>query len=205
MFCDLELQPTPSFSADYCGSCRRCIDACPTGCIQENHTIDSSCCISYLTIENKGTISSGLISAIGSHVFGCDICQQVCPWNRKTPAHLPLLEFQTERLPGWIDVAQAFDITKEQFKERFSAYPISRAKLKGFLRNAVVVIGNAHQPESISLLQSILESKRENLVRIQAIWALKNIETAQTRDILRRQLSIEQDSEIREEILLALS
>ena len=89
LFTSLDLEPTPAFTHDFCGTCHRCIDACPGRCIRENRTIDAQNCISYLTIENKGTIPHANRLTIGSQIFGCDICQNVCPWNVKTRFIVP--------------------------------------------------------------------------------------------------------------------
>jgi len=205
MFCDLDLQPTPGFNAGYCGSCRRCIEACPTGCIQENHTMDAGRCISYLTIENKGCIPPSLRDAVGSKVFGCDICQQVCPRNQKPSNHLPLNEFREEKLPAWIDLYQTIRLTQEQFKAKYKDYPVMRAKRPGFLRNAAVAIGNACQPESVFPLKTLLENEPEILVRSHAAWALGKIATRQAAGILRQHQLVEPDADVQEEIRLALA
>src|SRR5437868_12463071 len=137
----LEL-PADSPAADRCGSCTRCIDACPTQAIVAPGKLDARLCIAYLTIEKRGTVAEELRPAIGRHVFGCDICQDVCPWNRKAPVtsnpdFLPDLSLVNP------DLAQLSHVSPQEFRERFRGSPISRSKYSGFLRNIAVAMGNS--------------------------------------------------------------
>jgi epoxyqueuosine reductase len=130
------------FGADRCGSCTRCIEACPTGCILPNRVLDASRCISYLTIERKQPeIPSDLRPAMGDWIFGCDVCQEVCPWNRfadptDNPAFQPRPGMPRPRLEALLALDDA------QFRRRFSGSPVKRAKRQGLQRNAAVALAN---------------------------------------------------------------
>jgi len=174
----IELDPDPPFEADRCGRCTRCIQACPTGCILPDRTLDARRCISYLTIELKGSIPSDLRALLGGWVFGCDICQMVCPWNRSAA-------FSTELRAGpegeaafaprpeitCPDLLQELALTSEEFNRKFKDSPIKRAKRHGYLRNVAVALGNAHDPIAILALERALHDS-EPLVREHAKWTL---------------------------------
>jgi Uncharacterized Fe-S protein len=167
---DLELEPDPPFTTDHCGTCRRCIEACPTDCILPDRTIDASRCISYLTIELKNDIPSELRDKMGNWVFGCDICQMVCPWNR----------FAGEGDSAFGDHNPALDLTEElsissqEFNQRFKGTPVKRAKRRGYLRNAAVALGNTGSMHALPVLQNALNDE-EPLVREHAQWAIEEI------------------------------
>jgi epoxyqueuosine reductase len=131
---------------DLCGNCSLCIDACPTGAIVEPYVLDARRCISYLTIELRGAIPQEFREPIGRHVFGCDICQDVCPWNRKSPA-TPLLNFQPRHSAGHSlfspDLEWLLSLTEEEFRVLFRGSPVKRAKWRGLVRNACVAVGNS--------------------------------------------------------------
>ncbi len=129
-------------AADRCGSCTRCIDACPTNAFVAPHVLDSNKCIAYLTIEKRGAVAEDLREGIGHQVFGCDICQDVCPWNRKAPA-TDRPEFQPRE--GLVNPALAWlaEISEEEFREAFRGSPVKRAKRNGMRRNALIAIGNS--------------------------------------------------------------
>ena len=144
---DLELEPDAPFASDHCGSCRRCIDACPTGAIVDERVIDSNRCISYLTIELRGEIPAEWHASIGEMMYGCDVCQDACPWNEKFS--LPLRE-DAFRPRGAIADKNAVTMAREilamddeAFRNAFRGSPMKRAKLRGVKRNAAVVLGNA--------------------------------------------------------------
>ncbi|MGH9496469.1 MAG: tRNA epoxyqueuosine(34) reductase QueG [Candidatus Sulfotelmatobacter sp.] len=139
---------------DRCGSCTRCIEACPTDAILAPYQLDSNRCISYLTIEKRGTIPEELRAGMGRHVFGCDICQDVCPWNRKAPA-TDAPEFQSR--PGLVNPALAWlaEITPEEFQDAFCGSPIRRARRAGLRRNAVVAMGNSGNKKLLPLLDKL--------------------------------------------------
>jgi epoxyqueuosine reductase len=137
------LELTPDLPApDRCGTCTRCIDACPTNAFIGPHQLDSNKCIAYLTIEKRGAISEKFRDQMGHHVYGCDICQDVCPWNRRAPdSDKP--EFQARN--GLVNPALAWlaEISEEEFREKFRGSPIKRTKRSGLRRNALIAIGNS--------------------------------------------------------------
>ena len=173
---DLELMPDAPFEADRCGTCTRCLDACPTGAIVEERVLDATRCISYLTIEQKGAIPLELREPIGELVYGCDICQEVCPWNVRFARALPDDSPYAPRaaLAGKGARVLARDLlglTLEEFSRAFKGSPMKRARLRGLKRNAAVVLGNAADPDDIDVLTRALEDP-EPLVREHAAWAL---------------------------------
>ena len=143
---DLQLQPDAPFASDHCGSCRRCIDACPTGAIVDERVLDSNRCISYLTIELKGEIPSEWHEAIGERVYGCDVCQDVCPWNEKFAGVLHEDAFRPRAAVAGKDAQtlarDVLAMTEEDFRMTFKGSPMKRAKLRGLKRNAAVAWGN---------------------------------------------------------------
>ncbi|HRQ25134.1 MAG TPA: tRNA epoxyqueuosine(34) reductase QueG [Anaerolineales bacterium] len=173
----IELEPDPPFPTDHCGSCTRCLDACPTQCILPNRTLDSNRCISYLTIENKGDIPEDLRLPMQNWIFGCDICQQVCPWNRFASEPDPALE-ATIPLP----VLRAdLLLSPVEFNQRFKQTPIQRAKRRGYLRNLAVAIGNTGNEDDIPTLEQATQDE-EPLVREHAEWAIQKIASAPPRN-----------------------
>ena len=133
--------------ADHCGSCTACIDACPTDAIVEEYVVDSNKCISYLTIENKGKISNEFKNKFDGWIFGCDICQDVCPWNTKFSVETREHEFNTSENKE-IDLSTVNEMTNSQFKNKYITSPISRARLKGLKRNAQYLIDSDSASES---------------------------------------------------------
>ena len=171
----LALQPDQNLLKLRCGTCRRCVDACPTHAINENNTIDSRKCISYLTIENRNSIPVEYREKIGSWLFGCDICQEVCPHNsRQIPAKLD--EFNQIRIGNRVlPLEKILTIeTDEAFLETFAGTPLMRAKRRGLLRNACVVAGNSGQKDFIPLLYRIAE-KEEDMLQEHALWAIDKL------------------------------
>ncbi len=168
--CDL---PAP----DRCGSCTRCITACPTDALIEPYKLDSNKCISYLTIEKRGTIAEEMREGMGRHIFGCDICQDVCPWNRKAPA-TTAPEFQPRQ--GLVNPALDWlaNMTPDQFREKFRRSPVRRTKLTGLRRNAVIAMGNSGERKYVPLLKRLAASE-DPVVAEHASWALSKI-TAST-------------------------
>ena len=155
---------------DRCGTCTRCIDACPTDALIAPYQLDSNRCISYLTIEKRGPIPEDLRSDIGRHVFGCDICQDVCPWNRKAPI-TTATEFEPR--PGLVNPALDWlaEISEEEFRQAFRGSPIRRAKRSGLRRNAVIAMGNSCRKEFLPLLERLAHDDDE-IVAESARWAL---------------------------------
>jgi epoxyqueuosine reductase len=162
-------RPTP----DHCGTCTRCLEACPTDAFLEPYVLDARRCISYLTIELKSAIPEALRPHMGQHIFGCDICQDVCPWNRKrhftTDPGLQPLPQQVQ--PELADLAQ---LTPATFKQRFRGTALERTKRRGLLRNVCVAMGNSGKTDFIPLLETLLDDE-ETLVREHAAWALARL------------------------------
>ncbi len=156
---------------DRCGTCRACLDACPTEAFVAPYVLDARRCISYLTIEHKGPIPEKLREPMGEWVFGCDLCQTVCPWNRKAP---PTRE--PAFLPGTepLSLPSLLEMTEADFRARFSGTALTRPKRGGLARNAAVVLGNRKDPEAVPALTRAL-SDPEPLVREHAAWALGRI------------------------------
>jgi len=126
---------------DFCGNCTACIEACPTGAIVQEYVVDSNKCISYLTIENKGEISNEFKGKFDNWLFGCDICQDVCPWNYKFAEPTVINEFNPSNDNNEIELSEVIKMSEENFRERFSETPVSRAKLSGLRRNAKFLSG----------------------------------------------------------------
>ena len=167
---DLALEPDAPFVTDHCGTCTRCIQACPTACILPNRTLDATRCISYLTIELKDNIPTELRDKIGTWAFGCDICQQVCPWNRF--ASQGDSAFDENRPP--LSPTAELTLTPQTFNQRFKRTPIQRAKRRGYLRNVAVVLGNIGDKHALPVLQNALKDD-EPMVREHAAWAIDKI------------------------------
>jgi epoxyqueuosine reductase len=169
----LELEPDLP-APDRCGSCTRCIDACPTHAFVAPGELDARLCISYLTIEKRGEIPEGIRVDMGRHVFGCDICQDVCPWNRKAPV-TSAPEFQPRE--GLVNPALDWlaEMQQEEFRSVFRGSPIRRAKLSGLRRNAVVAMGNSGNAKFLPTLKKLAEDS-DPIVAKHALWALTKLE-----------------------------
>jgi epoxyqueuosine reductase len=169
----LELEADEPFATDHCGTCTRCITACPTQCILPDRTVDARQCISYLTIENKDEIPIDLRPHIQNWVFGCDICQQVCPWNRFSQPADPAFETGIP-LPV---LSSDLLLTSIEFNQRFKKSPIKRAKRRGYLRNLTIALGNRGDKKEIAILKQTAQQE-EPLVKEHANWAIRKIEHA---------------------------
>ena len=186
---------------DRCGSCTRCIQACPTGAIVAPYRVDARLCISYLTIEMKGAIDRHLRPLIGNRIFGCDDCQEVCPWNRfAIPASEPALEPCGDRLES--ELVSLAALTEAEFKARFKNSAIRRIGRDGFVRNVVIALGNSHSAEAVPALARAL-GDGSPLVRRHAAWALGRMEGVAARAELNQALVTESDPEVRQEIELS--
>ncbi|HMG97105.1 MAG TPA: tRNA epoxyqueuosine(34) reductase QueG, partial [Gemmatimonadaceae bacterium] len=177
---DLDLHPDTPFEADRCGTCTRCLDACPTGAFVEPRLLDATRCISYLTIELKGAIPEDLRSQIGTHIYGCDVCQDVCPYNIKFAQELGEAAFAPRAAIGNSD-AQSLArnllvMNDDDFRAAFSGSPMKRAKRRGLLRNAAVVLGNIGDEGDKAAL-AIATNNPDPLVREHGEWALEQIES----------------------------
>jgi len=170
----IELEPDPPFSTDHCGSCTRCIEACPTQAILLGRTLDARRCISYLTIENKEDIPTEFRDKIGAWIFGCDICQQVCPWNRFADQTVDA-SFAPQHGTERSDLIRSLALSPQEFNRQFRHSPIKRAKRRGYLRNVSVALGNVGGQKAIPALGRALKDP-EPLVREHANWARSKLE-----------------------------
>jgi epoxyqueuosine reductase len=173
---EIEKPPTPSapFTVpDRCGSCTRCLEACPTGALTAPYQMDARLCISYLTIEHHGPIGEELMAGMGRQVFGCDICQDVCPWNRKAPiAADPHLEARPELVNPALDWLAALD--EPAFERLFNGSPVRRTGFNGLRRNIAIAIGNSGLARLAPLLAQWSDAADEGL-RASARWALAKL------------------------------
>jgi epoxyqueuosine reductase len=174
----LELAPPIALPKDRCGSCTRCIDACPTGALIAPYQMDASLCISYLTIEKRGPIPEPLRSQMGRQVFGCDICQDVCPWNRRAPvsgdAELSVRAELVNPALAWLA-----ELDAQSFRRLFRRSPLQRAKLGGLLRNVAIAMGNSGQTTYLPKLREWAASPDAVLAEA-AQWALARLSTTET-------------------------
>ena len=181
-----------------CGSCTKCIEACPTDAIIEPNLLDSRLCISYLTIELKNSIPKELRPKMGNLIFGCDICQEVCPWNSKAiPTAEPAFRPRNGNLAP--ELLSLIGMTQTEFSKRFKGSPIKRAKRRGFLRNIIVAIGNWKSRAAIPALRKAL-SDDEPLIRGHAAWALGQIGGEDAKHVLNTCLETENDYDVITEI-----
>ena len=203
MYLDLEIEPDTRLLQN-CGRCSICIDNCPTGAIVEPYRIDSPRCISYLTIEERGSIPRELRRLMGNWVFGCDVCQEVCPYTGAaqvviepdfTPAHPDNVFPELAFLAG---------MTETEFRERFSGTAVTRAKRKGMARNAAIALGNSGDERAIPVLESMLLSHDEPLARGHAAWALGHLTGQDAVKTLRYAHSREVEPDVRAEIEWAM-
>jgi epoxyqueuosine reductase len=158
---------------DRCGTCTRCIDACPTDALVAPYQLDSNKCIAYLTIEKRGAIPEELRDGMGRHIFGCDICQDVCPWNRKAPA-TNAAEFQAR--PQLVNPALDWlaEMSAEEFRHTFRNSPVRRAQHAGLRRNAVIAMGNSGDREFLPLLHK-LAADEDDVLAESAHWAIEKL------------------------------
>jgi epoxyqueuosine reductase len=171
------IELTPDLPApDRCGSCTRCLDACPTDAFVAPYKLDASRCISYLTIEKRGSIPEELRAAMGNHIFGCDICQDVCPWNREA-AVSQAAEFLPS--PELVNPALAWlaEMTSEDFRATFKGSPVKRAKHSGLRRNAAIAMGNSGDPTFVPQLEKLADDEDDSVAE-HARWALERLKAA---------------------------
>ena len=172
---DVPLAPDAPFEADRCGTCTRCLEACPTDAFAAPRLLDATRCISYLTIELKDAIPEALREPVGDHLYGCDICQDVCPWNGRFATPLPdESPFAPREALGGKDArtlaAEILGMSQSEFTAAFKGSPMKRAKLRGLKRNAAVVLGNIGTPTDVPVLERAL-ADTDPLVREHVAWA----------------------------------
>jgi epoxyqueuosine reductase len=177
LFVDLELPADAPFEADRCGTCTRCLDACPTSAFVEEGLLDATRCISYLTIEAKGAIPEDLRPAIGGLVYGCDVCQDVCPWNVRFAGELGEKALQPREIVSGDARSVAkklLELDEESFRKELKGSPMKRAKKRGLARNAATVLGNVGTEEDVAILTRVANDP-DPLVAEHAVWALDRI------------------------------
>lgn len=200
---DLQLDYDAPFTADHCGTCRACLDACPTGAFVAPQVLDASRCISYLTIELRGPVPHDLRPGIGDWLFGCDVCQDVCPWNNKTPL-APEPAFAPLENSNPLALGELLALDDDAFRARFRKTPLWRSKRRGLVRNAAIVLGNQRDVGSLPALVKGLHDV-EPLIRGACAWALGKIGGDAAKAALNERLFVEVDATVRDEIALALA
>ncbi|HSA56655.1 MAG TPA: tRNA epoxyqueuosine(34) reductase QueG [Gemmatimonadaceae bacterium] len=208
LFVEQELAPDPPFATDHCGTCRRCLDACPTHAIVDDGVVDARRCVSYLTIELRGPIPEALREPMGELLFGCDICQEVCPWNEKFARALPEgSPFAPREALGGRDARalarEILGMSREDYVARFRGSPLKRPKRRGLQRNAAVVLGNAGTAQDVPALVAALWCD-EPLVRGHAAWALGRIGSPAAAEAIRARAKVEPDDGVLQELRAAL-
>ena len=202
VFTTLELAPDGAMM-DHCGSCDACRQACPTGALPEPYRIDPGRCISYLTIELKSAIPVDLRPGVGDWILGCDVCQEVCPWNRRAAATREAAFHARDGLDP-VDLLALLGMDRDAFNERFRRNPAKRPKRRGMLRNAAVALGNSGQRQVVPALSRSLHEEPEALVRAHVAWALGQLGGDDARAALAAARQTEPEASVREEIDAAL-
>jgi epoxyqueuosine reductase len=204
VFTTLDLAPAEPLT-DLCGRCTRCLDACPTGALPEPFRLDANRCISYWTIEHRGPIPAERRADLGEWVFGCDVCQEVCPWNqrRQEAARHPDLLLPERRRD--LDLAGLLALDEAVYRARFEGSAMQRARLEGLKRNAAVVMGNRRQERYVEPLARAVAADPDPVVRGHAAWALGQIGSAAARGALEATRAVERETSVRAEIAAALA
>ncbi|MDA7977754.1 MAG: tRNA epoxyqueuosine(34) reductase QueG [Pirellulales bacterium] len=200
---DLELQYDAPTEVDHCGTCTACLEACPTDAFVAPYVLDARKCISYLTIEHRSTIPVELRSGMEDWIFGCDVCQEVCPWNNHAPASREDT-LRLERTGATSDLCELLQLSEVEFRERFRGTPLWRAKRRGLLRNAAIVLGNQRHAAAVPVLTQALDDE-EPLIRAAAAWALGQIGGQSALQALRNRRHVETTKDVRGEIKAAIA
>lgn len=212
LFTTLDLAPDEPL-ADLCGRCTRCLDACPTGALPEAYRLEAERCISYWTIEHRGAVPAEVRASLGDWVFGCDVCQEVCPWNLRwegredrggrRPADHPDLRLPEAR--GRLDLAGLLGIGEGEYEETFRGSAMKRARRVGLKRNAALAMGNGGETRYVGALAAALRGEGDAVVRGAAAWALGRVRGEEARRALGEALAGEGDAEVRREVEAALA
>ena len=205
---DLELPADAPVEVDHCGTCTACLDACPTGAFAQPRVLDASRCISALSIEDHGSLAEDLRPGMQDWIFGCDICQEVCPWNRHAPGSAEPTFQPREGLPS-PSLAAILELDADAFRQRFKGSPLRRAKRRGLLRSAAIALGNRPHAVSFDPLAAALADE-DPVVRGAAAWALgrwhrADVMAERARAALVARLAVESDAEVRAELERALA
>jgi len=200
---DVELEPDAPHETSHCGTCTQCLEACPTDAFPEPYVLDARKCIAYLTIELDGPIPSTLREGVGEWLFGCDICQDVCPWNRKAPAKNDVA-FRPRPDLNPADPISLLDLDDAGFEGQFGQSALSRPGRAGILRNAAIVLGNQKDGRAVPALCRSL-SDRESLIRGAAAWALGKIGGPIAETALKSRRRVEDNATVSAEIEQALA
>ncbi|MBT6495730.1 MAG: tRNA epoxyqueuosine(34) reductase QueG, partial [Planctomycetaceae bacterium] len=199
---DFDLEYDSPHDTSHCGTCTRCLDVCPTDAFPEPYVLDARRCISYLTIELRKPIPMKLRDGMGEWMFGCDLCQDVCPWNRKAPVTREAA-FSPSADLNPVDAIRLLGMNDDEFKKRFAKTPLARPKRSGILRNAAIVLGNRRSAEAIPALVTALDD-HEPLVRGATAWALGRMGGATAVAALHSRLRVEDNTDVLSEIRHAL-
>lgn len=199
---DAVLEYDASLETDHCGTCRACLDACPTDAFPQPYVLDASRCISYLTIELRDAIPSELRVGMSDWLFGCDVCQDVCPWNSKAPLSRQAA-FAPRDGSNPLDLIALFDLDDDAFRMRFRHTPLWRPKRRGLLRNAAIALGNQRSPSSVPALIKGL-GDAEPIVRGASAWALGCFRNSEAILALEARAAVETDESVGREIEVAL-
>jgi len=205
---DVALPIDVAVDVDHCGTCTACLDACPTGALPAPRVLDANRCISALTIEYHGAIAESLRTHLGDWIFGCDVCQEVCPWNRHAPGS-PDVAFQPRGGEETLDLVEVLALDEAAFRQRFRGSPVLRAKRRGLVRSAAIALGNSPRSAAFAVLARILDDA-EAVVRGAAAWALgqwvaAGVEAGPATAALRDRLVVESDADVRREVERALA
>jgi len=198
---DLELEYDQPHPTDHCGTCTACLDACPTDAFPQPGVLDATRCISYLTIELRGAMPAELRPGVGNWLFGCDVCQDVCPWNRKAPA---TAEPAFQPVETSVDAVALLSISEDEFRRRFRRTPLWRSKRRGIVRNAAIVLGNQRRQDAVPALVNAL-ADAEPIIRGACAWALGQVGGPSALSALNDRLTVETDPEVIGEIQAALA
>jgi len=199
IFTDVDFPSAAEPYRDHCGSCRRCLELCPTNALADGYLLEPRLCISYLTIEHRGPIPPELRPRLGNWIFGCDICQEVCPWNADAARSAPI---NADLAP---DLRQLMALDEEGFRLRYGKTAVSRTRRRGLLRNAAIALGNSGNPNAVPVLARAIEAEFEPIVRSHAAWALGTLGGAHARSTLETARRRETESFVKTEIEIALS
>ncbi|MBN1264051.1 MAG: tRNA epoxyqueuosine(34) reductase QueG [Anaerolineales bacterium] len=200
----LPLQPDKPFEFDFCGKCSACREACPASCILSDRTLDAGRCISYLTIEHRGTIPPEHHASIGSWLFGCDVCQTVCPWNKRFAHPTAEPAFQIRDSYWSMDLQSLLRMDRESFRMIFHDSPIQRTKLEGILRNTLILAGSHPDEALVPLLHRHLLHNQSSILRQHAAWSLGHYPFPAVEEILKAANRFETDPAVRQAIYTAL-